>query len=89
MPNGTQIMAMAIFAGVVAIVTAVRTILVRVGRNARFATWLAAAVPLIPALLYSGLISFQLMTASDPSVGGAAIVIPVSIGGKHTPKAPA
>lgn len=73
-------MALAIFACVVAVIAGVRTLLVRSGRNARLASWLAATLGLVPALLFSGLLFVQLMTASDPSVGGAGIVIPATIG---------
>lgn len=73
-------MALAIFACIVAVVTAIRTLVVRSGRNARFASLLAVAVPLVPALLYSGLLLLQLLAASDPSAGGAGIVIPAILG---------
>lgn len=73
-------MALAIFACIVAIVTAVRTVMIRAGRRARFSTWSAAAVPLVPALLYSGLIFSQLITASNPTASGAGILIPATLG---------
>ena len=80
MVNEAQTIAVAIFASVVVIAAAVRTILIRAKRSARLATLLAVAMPLIPAFLYSGLSFYQLLTLSDSSAGGAGILIPASIG---------